>query len=163
MSTTAIYPGTFDPITNGHIDLIKRAASLFDRVIVAIAANPGKKPMFNIDERVEFANEVLNYFDNVEVCGFDGLLVDIAMEKGANIIIRGLRAVSDFEFELQLAAMNRRMQPQVETLFLTPAENLSFVSSSLVKEIASHGGNVSEFVAPVVQSALNARLLNIQP
>ncbi|MCX4187598.1 pantetheine-phosphate adenylyltransferase [Methylophaga sp. OBS4] len=158
MSTTAIYPGTFDPITYGHIDLINRAASLFDRVIVAVAVNPGKKPVFTVDERVQLARETLPGLANVEVCGFNGLLVKVAVDMGANIIIRGLRAVSDFEYELQLATMNRRMQSQVETLFLTPAENLSFVSSTLVKEIAMLGGDVSEFVAPCVQAALNAKL-----
>lgn len=158
MSTTAIYPGTFDPITYGHIDLINRAASLFDKVIVAIAINPGKQPMFSLDERVTLAKQTVDELTNVEVCGFEGLLVNEALSMGANVIIRGLRAVSDFEYELQLATMNRRMQPKVETLFLTPAENLSFVSSSLVKEIAVLGGDVSEFVAPCVQTALKNKL-----
>ncbi len=158
MTTTAIYPGTFDPITYGHIDLVNRAASLFDRVIVAIAINPGKQPMFSLDERVEMVRETLQGIDNVEVRGFKGLLVNEAIDMGANVIIRGLRAVSDFEYELQLATMNRRMQSKVETLFLTPAENLSFVSSSLVKEIAVLGGDVSEFVAPCVQAALKSKL-----
>jgi len=156
--TTAIYPGTFDPITYGHIDLVNRAASLFDKVIVAIAINPGKKPVFTLEERVALAKETLQNLDNVEVRGFEGLLVNEALNMGANVIIRGLRAVSDFEYELQLATMNRRMQSKVETLFLTPAENLSFVSSSLVKEIAVLGGDVSEFVAPCVQAALKAKL-----
>jgi pantetheine-phosphate adenylyltransferase len=156
--TTAIYPGTFDPITYGHIDLVNRAASLFDKVIVAIAINPGKQPVFTLEERVALAQETLNNLDNVEVRGFEGLLVNEALSMGANVIIRGLRAVSDFEYELQLATMNRRMQSKVETLFLTPAENLSFVSSSLVKEIAVLGGDVSEFVAPCVQAALKAKL-----
>ncbi len=158
MTTTAIYPGTFDPITYGHIDLVNRAASLFDRVIVAIAINPGKQPMFSLDERVEMVRETLQGIHNVEVRGFKGLLVNEAIDMGANVIIRGLRAVSDFEYELQLATMNRRMQSKVETLFLTPAENLSFVSSSLVKEIAVLGGDVSEFVAPCVQAALKSKL-----
>lgn len=158
MSTTAIYPGTFDPITYGHIDLINRAASLFDKVIVAIAINPGKQPMFSLDERVTLAKQTVDELTNVEVRGFEGLLVNEALNMGANVIIRGLRAVSDFEYELQLATMNRRMQPKVETLFLTPAENLSFVSSSLVKEIAVLGGDVSEFVAPCVQMALKHKL-----
>ena len=156
--TTAIYPGTFDPITYGHIDLVQRAAPLFDKVIVAIAINPGKQPVFSLEERVALAKETLQGLDNVEVRGFEGLLVNEAINMGANVIIRGLRAVSDFEYELQLATMNRRMQSQVETLFLTPAENLSFVSSSLVKEIAVLGGDVSEFVAPCVQTALKAAL-----
>jgi pantetheine-phosphate adenylyltransferase len=156
--TTAIYPGTFDPITYGHIDLVKRAAPLFDKVIVAIAINPGKQPVFSLEERVALAKETLQGLDNIEVRGFEGLLVNEAINMGANVIIRGLRAVSDFEYELQLATMNRRMQSKVETLFLTPAENLSFVSSSLVKEIAVLGGDVSEFVAPCVQTALKAKL-----
>lgn len=158
MTTKAIYPGTFDPITYGHIDLVNRAATLFDQVVVAIAINPGKKPMFSLDERVALARETLQGLDNVEVCGFEGLLVNEALAMGANVILRGLRAVSDFEYELQLATMNRRMQSQVETMFLTPAENLSFVSSTLVKEIAMLGGDVSEFVAPCVQTALKAKL-----
>lgn len=157
MSTVAIYPGTFDPITLGHLDLIKRASSLFDNVIVAIASNPGKKPVFTIDERVSLAMETVEPFKNVSVCAFEGLLVEVAKQNQANIIIRGLRAVSDFEYELQLAAMNRRMEPTVETLFLSPAENLSFVSSSLVKEIASLGGNISEFVSPEVAQALTKK------
>lgn len=156
--TTAIYPGTFDPITYGHIDLVNRAATLFDKVIVAIAINPGKQPVFTLEERVALAQETLQSLDNVEVRGFEGLLVHEALNMGANVIIRGLRAVSDFEYELQLATMNRRMESKVETLFLTPAENLSFVSSSLVKEIAVLGGDVSEFVAPCVQAALKAKL-----
>lgn len=158
MSTTAIYPGTFDPVTYGHIDLINRAATLFDKVIVAIAINPGKQPMFSLDERVRLVKQTVDELPNVEVRGFEGLLVNEALNMGANVIIRGLRAVSDFEYELQLATMNRRMQSKVETLFLTPAENLSFVSSSLVKEIAVLGGDVSEFVAPCVQAALKAKL-----
>jgi len=158
VSTTAIYPGTFDPITYGHIDLINRAATLFDKVIVAIAINPGKQPMFSLEERVKLTKQTVDELPNVEVCGFEGLLVNEALNMGANVIIRGLRAVSDFEYELQLATMNRRMQSKVETLFLTPAENLSFVSSSLVKEIAVLGGDVSEFVAPCVQAALKDKL-----
>jgi pantetheine-phosphate adenylyltransferase len=157
VSTTAIYPGTFDPITLGHIDLINRAASLFDRVIVAIASNPGKKPAFDLTERVELAKQCLKDKTNVEVCAFDGLLVQTAKQMQANIIIRGLRAVSDFEYELQLAAMNRRMEPEIETLFLSPAESLSFVSSTLVKEISALGGDVSEFVSPLVFDALNEK------
>lgn len=159
MTTTAIYPGTFDPITNGHSDLIVRASKLFDRVIVAVAINPGKKPLFTLDERVELAQASLRGLDNVEVCGFEGLLIDVAMEMNANIIIRGLRAVSDFEHEFQLASMNRKMQPEIETLFLTPAEQFTFISSSLVREIATLGGDVSDFVSPVVMSALKAKLV----
>lgn len=154
MTTTAIYPGTFDPITNGHIDLVHRASKLFDRVIVAIAINPTKQPAFSLEKRVEMATEVLQACDNVEVCGFKGLLVDVARDKGADVILRGLRAVSDFEHEFQLASMNRRMEPNVETMFLTPAEQFSYISSSLVREIAALGGDVSAFVAPCVADAL---------
>lgn len=157
--TTAIYPGTFDPITNGHSDLIVRASKLFEKVIIAIAINPGKKPLFNLDERVELAQRALSHLDNVEVCGFEGLLIDVAMEKKVNVIIRGLRAVSDFEHEFQLASMNRKMQPEIETLFLTPAEQFTYISSSLVREIATLGGDVSDFVPPVVRSALKAKLV----
>lgn len=160
MSKTAIYPGTFDPITYGHMDLAKRAASLFDKVIVAIAINPGKKPLFSLEERVTLVKEALEGLPNVEVRGFKGLLVHEAKAMGANVILRGLRAVSDFEYELQLATMNRRMEADVETMFLTPAENLSFVSSSLVKEIAMLGGNVGEFVAPSVVEALKTKIAN---
>jgi pantetheine-phosphate adenylyltransferase len=154
VNTTAIYPGTFDPITNGHIDLVVRASKLFDRVIVAVAINPSKKPIFSLEERVDLAKQTLVGIDNVEVRGFEGLLVDVAKQQGANVIIRGLRAVSDFEHEFQLAGMNRKMQPEVETLFLTPAEQFTYISSSLVREIASLGGDVSEFVAPCVKDAL---------
>lgn len=159
MITTAIYPGTFDPITNGHIDLVMRASRLFDKVIVAVAINPGKKPAFNLAERVDLAKQTLTGLDNVEVCGFEGLLIDVANQKQAKVIIRGLRAVSDFEHEFQLAGMNRRMRPEIETLFLTPAEQFTYISSSLVREIAALGGDVSEFVAPCVMTALKAKLV----
>jgi pantetheine-phosphate adenylyltransferase len=142
------------------MDLAKRAASLFDKVIVAIAINPGKKPLFSLEERVTLVKEALEGLPNVEVRGFKGLLVHEAKAMGANVILRGLRAVSDFEYELQLATMNRRMEADVETMFLTPAENLSFVSSSLVKEIAMLGGNVGEFVAPSVVEALKTKIAN---
>ena len=158
MSVTAIYPGTFDPITNGHSDLIQRAARLFDKVVVAVAANPKKAPLFNLQERVELAREVLGTLNNVEVCGFDSLLADFAHEQGAQVILRGLRAVSDFEYEFQLAGMNRRLAPDVETLFLTPAEKYTFISSSLVKEVVELGGEVGDFVDPKVKAALNNRL-----
>ncbi len=158
MPVTAIYPGTFDPITNGHSDLISRAARLFDKVVVAVAANPKKTPLFNLDERVELAQEVLVGLENVEVCGFDSLLADFAHQKGARVILRGLRAVSDFEYEFQLAGMNRRLAPDVETLFLTPAEKYTFISSSLVKEVAALGGEVADFVDAKVKAALNNRL-----
>ncbi len=150
----AIYPGTFDPITNGHIDLVKRASRLFDKIIVAVAINPNKKTAFSLDKRVALAKQTLAGLDNVEVCGFQGLLVNVAREKGASVIIRGLRAVSDFEYEFQLAGMNRRMEPNIETMFLTPAEQFSYISSSLVREIAALGGDISEFVAPEVADAL---------
>ena len=159
MNTTVIYPGTFDPITNGHIDLVYRASKLFDRVIVAIAINPSKAPTFSLEERVALAEKTLAGLNNVEVCGFEGLLIDVAQEKDATVILRGLRAVSDFEHEFQLAGMNRKMNPDIETLFLTPAEQYTYISSSLVREIASLGGDVSEFVAPCVAQALNAKLV----
>jgi pantetheine-phosphate adenylyltransferase len=158
MPVTAIYPGTFDPITNGHSDLIHRACRLFDKVVVAVAANPKKAPLFNLEERVELAQQVLVGLDNVEVCGFDSLLADFAHEQGATVILRGLRAVSDFEYEFQLAGMNRRLAPDVETLFLTPAEKYTFISSSLVKEVASLGGDVEDFVDAKVKAALNNRM-----
>lgn len=158
MSVTAIYPGTFDPITNGHSDLIQRAGRLFDKVIVAIAANPKKAPLFSLEERVGLAREVLAGEEKVEVCGFDSLLADFAQECGATVILRGLRAVSDFEYEFQLAGMNRRLAPGVETIFLTPAEKYTFISSSLVREVASLGGEVEDFVDPKVKAALKNRM-----
>lgn len=154
MKTTAIYPGTFDPITNGHIDLVNRASKLFEQVIVAVAINPTKKPAFPLTQRVALAKQTLQHLPNVEVCGFEGLLVDVAREKKAQVIIRGLRAVSDFEHEFQLAGMNRHMEPNVETMFLTPAEQFSYISSSLVREVATLGGDVTAFVAPCVAQAL---------
>jgi pantetheine-phosphate adenylyltransferase len=158
MPVTAIYPGTFDPITNGHSDIIERAARLFDQVVVAIAANSKKLPAFNLEERVAMARAVLADLPNVKVCGFDTLLADYVQQCDAQVILRGLRAVSDFEYEFQLAGMNRRLAPRVETLFLTPAENYAFISSSLVKEVASLGGDVSAFVHPTVLAALQNRL-----
>lgn len=150
----AVYPGTFDPITNGHGDLVARAAPLFDKVIVAVAKSSGKTPRFELSERVELARATLADVSNVEVRGFDTLLARFVTECGAGVILRGLRAVSDFEYEFQLASMNRHLIPQAETLFLTPAEEWSFISSSLVREIASLGGDVSNFVHPAVQKAL---------
>ncbi|HID49374.1 MAG TPA: pantetheine-phosphate adenylyltransferase [Chromatiales bacterium] len=158
MNITAIYPGTFDPITNGHADLVERACRLFDRVVVAIAAGATKGTVFSLEERVELAREVLAGYGNVEVCGFDILLVDFMHQRKAQVIIRGLRAVSDFEYEFQLASMNRNLAPDVETVFLTPAEQFSFISSSLVREIAALGGDVSAFVHPAVMTALRNRL-----
>lgn len=158
MKVTAIYPGTFDPLTNGHTDLIQRAAKMFDTVLVAVANNPSKKPCFNLDERVELANTILNHLDNVKVIGFSGLLADLAREHNAHVLIRGIRAVSDFDYEFQLANMNRRLNPDLESVFLTPAEKNSFISSTLVKEVARHNGDVSEFVHPVINEALKKRL-----
>lgn len=154
---SVVYPGTFDPITNGHSDLIQRAASLFDRVVVAVAVDTGKDPAFDIGRRVELAEHVVKDIPGVEVMRFSGLLVKFARDNGTPVIMRGLRAVSDFEYEFQLAGMNRRMAPDIETLFLTPAEQYSYISSSLVREIASLGGDVSTFVAPAVQAALRER------
>lgn len=155
--TIAVYPGTFDPITNGHTDLVQRAARLFERVIVAVAANPVKIPAFSAEERVAMAAEVLASFHNVEVCRFDTLLVDFVVSRNATVIMRGLRAVSDFEYEFQLASMNRRLAPEVETLFLTPAEEYAYVSSSLVREIAGLGGDISPFVHERVRASLQVR------
>jgi len=150
----ALYPGTFDPITNGHIDLIHRASKLFDQVIVAVASSSRKNPRFTLEERIDLAEKVLSECPNVSVKGFNVLLVDFAKQQNANILIRGLRAISDFEYEFQLASMNRNLAPQIESLFLMPADEYSFISSSLVKEVASLGGDVSNFVHPLVFSAL---------
>lgn len=157
MNTTAIYPGTFDPITNGHMDLLQRALRQFDRVIIAVAGSTGKSTCFTLDERVSLAKTALGKLENVDVMGFDGLLVKFAQEQGAGVILRGLRAVSDFEYEFQLASMNRKLAPDVETMFLTPDEGYSFISSSLVREIAALGGDVGSFVHPAVQTALTER------
>jgi pantetheine-phosphate adenylyltransferase len=157
MNTTAIYPGTFDPITNGHVDLVQRALRHFDRVIIAVAGSTGKSTCFTLDERVSLARTAVEQLDHVEVVGFDGLLVKFAQEQGASVILRGLRAVSDFEYEFQLASMNRKLAPDVETMFLTPDEGYSFISSSLVREIAALGGDVQAFVHPAVQTALKER------
>lgn len=157
MDGTAIYPGTFDPITNGHIDLVHRASMRFDRIIVAIAGSGTKKPCFTLDERIALATTALEKINNVEIVGFDGLLANFAVKQGAGVILRGLRAVSDFEYEFQLASMNRKLAPTVETMFLTPDEGYSFISSSLVREIASLGGDVSAFVHPAVRKALADR------
>ena len=153
----AVYPGTFDPITNGHVDLVSRAANLFDTIIVGVAESPGKSPALSLDERVMLTRTALSGIDNVEVRGFDSLLAHFVHELGAGVLLRGLRAVSDFEYEFQLASMNRHLIPDVETLFLTPAEQHSFLSSSLVREIARLGGDVSGFVPPEVAAALSAR------
>lgn len=150
----AVYAGTFDPLTNGHKDLVVRSLKLFPEVVVAVAQNAGKKPLFSLDKRVALASEVLKNQQNVRVVGFSTLLVDFAEQMKASVILRGLRAVSDFEFEFQLASMNRRLNPNIETVFLTPAENHTFVSASLVKEIGRLGGDVSQFVDPLVYEAL---------
>ncbi len=154
---SAVYPGTFDPITNGHHDLIRRAAGIFDRVVIGIAANPGKTPLFTVEERVELSGQVLVELRNVTVLGYSGLTVDFAREQGCGIVIRGLRAMSDFEFEFQLANMSRHLARDIDYVFLTPQEQFTFISSTLVREIALLGGDVSEFVHPVVAAALRGR------
>lgn len=157
MTVAAMYPGTFDPITLGHVDLVRRACRLFDKVVVAIAVNPSKEPMFSIDERVQLATAAIGDLETVEVTGYDGLTVDFAKANGLQVIVRGLRAISDFEYEFQLANMNRHLTDEVETAFLTPTEKYTYISSSLVREIASMGGDISEFVPAAVNKALFAR------
>jgi pantetheine-phosphate adenylyltransferase len=154
---TAIYPGTFDPVTHGHADLVTRAARVFDKVIIAVAESPHKIPLLSLDERISLAQSEMRELDNVEVVGFSNLLVEFVQQMGAGVLVRGLRAVSDFEYEFQLASMNRHLAPEVETLFMTPDERYGFISSSLVKEIARLGGDVSEFVSPEVAQALKRR------
>ena len=158
MNRVAIYPGTFDPITNGHTDLIQRAQPLFDKIIVAVAAKSGKTPAFSLEERIQLAETVLAGMDNIEICGFDSLLVAFAQQQNASVIIRGLRAISDFEYEFQLTGMNRKLAPEIETMFLMPAEQYAYISSSLVKEVAGLGGDVSGFVHSEVNTALKERL-----
>ena len=158
MQTTAIYPGTFDPITLGHCDLVRRAGQLFDRIIIAIAASPNKTPVFSLQERIDMVQDSLSDVDNVSVMGFDTLLVDFARQQQARVIIRGLRAVSDFEYEFQLAGMNRKLAADIETLFLMPAEQFANISSSLVREIAALGGDIADFVHDSVREALYQRL-----
>ncbi|GAB1407018.1 pantetheine-phosphate adenylyltransferase [Thermomonas brevis] len=153
---TAVYPGTFDPITNGHVDLVDRAAPLFERLVVGVAASPSKGPALPLELRVELAREVLAHHPNVEVRGFDSLLAHFVRDLGAGVLLRGLRAVSDFEYEFQMASMNRHLIPEVETLFLTPAEEFGFISSSLVREVSRLGGDVSGFVPAAVADALAA-------
>ncbi|QDP02556.1 pantetheine-phosphate adenylyltransferase [Thalassotalea sp. PS06] len=160
MKNKAIYPGTFDPVTNGHLDLIERAADLFEHVVVGVAASPSKKPRFELQQRVAMIEKITEHLDNVTVEGFSGLLVDFAKKVDAKVLIRGLRAVSDFEYEFQLANMNRRLLPDLESVFLTPAEENSFISSTLVKEVSLHGGDVSGFVHPHVKEALDKTLFN---
>ena len=155
MGISAMYPGTFDPITLGHEDFVRRASRLYDRVVVAVAADTGKKEtMFSFGERVALAQEVLSDVDNIEVAGYKGLTIDFAVENGLAVIVRGLRAVSDFEYEFQLASMNRVLTQKVETAFLTPTDKYTFISSTLVREVAQLGGDVSEFVSPFVKDAL---------
>ena len=155
---TAIYPGTFDPVTVGHTDLVERAARLFDKVVVAVAKGTVKSPFFSLEERIQLASEALAHFENVEVCGFDTLLVEFMRECQASVIIRGLRAVSDFEYEFQLASMNRHLRSDIETVFLTPAEQYSYISSSLVREIAVLGGDITPFVPANVVAAIRNRM-----
>ena len=157
MLKRAIYPGTFDPITNGHIDIVTRAASMFDQVILAIAASPGKKPLFDLGERVALAKTATAHLPNVEIVGFSDLMANFARAQQANILIRGLRAVADFEYEMQLAHMNRHLMPELESVFLMPSKEWSFISSSLVKEVARHAGDVSHFLPENVHQALLAR------
>lgn len=154
----AVYPGTFDPLTRGHEDLVRRGAKIFDKLVVGVADSPNKKPFFSMDERVQIAREVLSHYPNVEVKGFRGLLKDFVRDNNANVIIRGLRAVSDFEYEFQMAGMNRYLLPDVETMFLTPSDQYQFISGTIVREIASLGGDVSKFVFPSVEHWLNQKL-----
>jgi pantetheine-phosphate adenylyltransferase len=160
---TAVYAGTFDPLTRGHEDIVRRATNLFDRVIVAIAASHAKHPFFTLDERVEMAREVLEDDARVEVCSFDGLLTDFLLVRGANVILRGLRAVSDFEYEFQMAGMNRKLSPEVETVFLTPSEKYLFISATMVREVALFGGDASKFVPPSVSERLKRKVTPSPP
>lgn len=157
MKQRAIYPGTFDPVTNGHIDIITRAAKLFPEIIVAVASNQSKHPYFSLEKRIQFIEEALDGITGVTVIGFNQLLIDLVQEQHAQIILRGLRAVNDFEYEFQLAGMNRKLAPDIETVFLTPSEHLMFISSTLVREIAHLNGDVSQFVPPCVVKALKDR------
>ena len=157
MYRSAIYPGTFDPITNGHKDLVRRAAGIFQHVLVAVAGNPGKTPMFTLEERVGLARHVLADIPNVEVIGYGGLTVELMQQRDIKVVVRGLRAVSDFEFEFQLANMQRHLLRDIETVFLTPQEQFTFISSTLIREIATYGGDASEFVHPVVAAELRKK------
>ncbi|OSN11448.1 pantetheine-phosphate adenylyltransferase [Lonsdalea iberica] len=158
MTTRAIYPGTFDPLTNGHLDLLTRAARMFDHLILAIAASPSKNTLFTLEERVALAREVTRHLSNVEVMGFSELMAHFAQKHQANILVRGLRAVSDFEYEWQLAKMNTHLMPELESVFLMPAEQWSFISSTLVKEVARHGGDIDTFLPPPISAALRKKL-----
>lgn len=157
----AVYPGTFDPLTRGHEDLVRRASQLFDEVVVGVADSRGKRPFFTLGERIEIARDVLSPYTNVSVQGFTGLLRDFVVAQDASVILRGLRAVSDFEYEFQLAGMNRSLIPDVETVFLTPGENYMFISATIVREIAVLGGDVSKFVAPQVVARLSAKVAQL--
>jgi pantetheine-phosphate adenylyltransferase len=154
----AVYPGTFDPLTRGHEDLVRRAASVFSKLVVGVADSRNKKPFFSMDERIAIAREVLGHYPNVEVAGFRGLLKDFVREQGARVIVRGLRAVSDFEYEFQMAGMNRHLLPEVETMFMTPSEQYQFISGTIVREIATLGGDVSKFVFPSVDKWLKGKI-----
>jgi pantetheine-phosphate adenylyltransferase len=158
MSLIAVYPGTFDPITNGHTDLVNRGVKIFDKVIIAVAQNPSKNTLFNVKERIEFIQEIFDENSQVEIYSLDKLLVDFANDHNATVILRGLRAVSDFEYEVQLASMNRSMEPNIESVFMSPAEEYGFLSSSIIKEIAKHGGDLSKFVDKTVLAALQKKL-----
>lgn len=158
MKIKALYPGTFDPITYGHGDIVARSASMFDSVVIAVAASPAKKPLFDLDTRVDLAKQVLSHLDNISVCGFDCLLAEFAVRCEAQVLVRGLRAVSDFEYEFQLASMNRALVPHLETIFLPTATRYTYISSSLVKEVAKLGGAVDQFVDPIVNQALRTKL-----
>lgn len=158
MNNKAVYPGTFDPITRGHEDLVRRATHIFDTVIVAVADSRGKKPFFTLEERIAMAREVLSGCPNVKVLSYSGLLVDFLREQNANVILRGLRAVSDFEYEFQMAGMNRDLYPNVETMFLTPSDEYMFISASIVREIAALGGDTSQFVHPIVAAKLHKKI-----
>ncbi len=155
---TVIYPGTFNPITNGHIDLVERASKLFGKVVLAIAYSERKQPMFSLDERIDLCQQALSHLDNIEVCGFNNLLVKFAQSKNSNTVLRGVRSMKDFEYEIQMADMNRAMTPGFETVFLTPSDGLSYISSTLVREISTMGGDVSNFVPAIVLDALNERI-----
>ena len=162
MEKVAIYPGTFDPITFGHLDLIERASSIFDTLVVAISTNPDKKPLFEVHERVELARKIVQPLGNVEVDQFGGLLVDYANQRGIPLIIRGLRAFSDFEYEFQMALTNRKMAPELETMFLMPKDEFSYLSSSMVRQVAELGGDTKDFVPTPVQDALDKKLGNVK-